>query len=660
MLPLLALAGFTFPCPIRADMNLEILDGNFPVSFFFRQSESDAASGRMPYEEWEGGYSRMNGVMGKMLDEEVIGRSAGQDYYRRFKQRFPRQAVLLHVNGGFRKPIAEIQAYHDGHWLYYNGARVLNDISHEDEQVTILVPDVSVFLLHPYRSNLDLFEDVGICALDGSGRPDWNHAEHAKLVAIDPEASTVTVQRSVFGDRKRHDYAAGQAYIASHVAQNWGTNNTLWEFNMSTTCPRDVSGNQAADVWANELIAAMQPGGVIEFVDGFQFDVPFISPISIGRDRKPDLDADGYPDGGTVHDEPVFTHGVEAFFRKLREALPEKLIMADSGGISQRSLRYLNGMETEGFPELKDMEFNYWSTAINYHRFWDNRSAMPRFHYGLMKYLRWAQPPEISDSRLIMAGTTLHGAAVPIGRLPDKPTYFVYDEILGGHLDQKGWLGKPVGGARRIGLESDILPVGGWNSGNARISQNGKITRMERKSDKVIDLRFSLGQVDHPGGDMLVHLEVAADHRKGYPAGYYRELFLELSGTLEPPRHIQETSYASPVDQTPFSPVFYLKDVPQGSWNLDFIVEGGEPIAISHVSVHAGSDLTVREYENGVVLANPSQAPRTFHLDELFPGERFTRLRATDGQDASVNTGSPVRETLEVNGLDAIFLVKDR
>ena len=655
---LVLIAGLLVHTPIWAESDLEILDGNYPVSFFFRQSEADASLGRMSYEEWETGYSRMNGVMGKMLDEEVIGRSAGQDFYRRFKRHHPRQAVLLHVNGGFRKPIADISAYHDGHWLYYNGTTVTDGISRRDRLVTVRVSDVSVFLLHPYRSNPELKEDVAICALDGNGMPDWGYAEQARLISIDADARTVTLERSVYGDRVRHDYKAGGAYVASHVAQNWGTNNTLWEFNMSTTCPRDTDGNQAADVWAAELIAAIQPGGEIDFIDGFQFDVPFIQPISIGRDRKPDANADGRPDGGFVDGEPVFTQGVEGFFRTLRAALPGKLIMADSGGKSQRSLRYLNGMETEGFPELKDMEFHHWSTAINYHRFWDTRSAQPRFHYGLMKYLRWEEPPEVSDSRLIMAGTTLHGAAVPLGMVPDRPSFFVYDEILGGALNRKGWLGKPVGPARRLGLEADAEQAGEWIPGNTRMVPEGGGLRLESRSEKVIDLRFSLGPISHAGGDLLVRLEAVAGEREGYPAGYYRELFLELAGDEAIPAHLKETTYASPVDTTPFAPVFYLRDVPPGTCTLDFSVEGNEPFTIMRWSVHSAADLTVREYENGVVLANPSSSKRILHLENLFPGRKFTRLTATPGQDASINTGEPTGEFIEIDGLDAVFLLK--
>jgi len=136
-----------------AEPDLEMLDGNYPISFYFRQTESTASLRRMSYSDWQERFSQLNGVMGKMLDEEIIGRSRGQSFFRRFKQQYPRQAVLLHANGGFRKPIADVSEYHDGHWQYYNGAKVLDAISSGEKQITIKVSNASVFQLRRYTNH---------------------------------------------------------------------------------------------------------------------------------------------------------------------------------------------------------------------------------------------------------------------------------------------------------------------------------------------------------------------------------------------------------------------------------------------------------------------------------------------------------------------------
>ena len=652
----LLLAGST----LQATPDLEIFDGNYPISFFFRQTEGTAANGNMSYERWNSGFSRLHGVMGKMLNEEVLGRSAAQEYYRRFKQEHPRQAVLLHANGGFRKPLADIREYHDGHWLYYNGTKVLDSIPKEQKTVTIRVNDVGLFQLHPYRTNPALPDDVGLCALHDDGTPNWNYAEQARLTGIDESNKTITLERSVYGDKVRHAYKAGKAYVAAHVAQNWGRTNKLWEFNMATTCPKDADGRQAADIWAGELIQAIRPGGEIDYIDGVQFDVPFVIPISLGRNRKPDADADGRPDYGVVDGTPVFAHGVERFFRILREALPDKLIMADSGGKSQRCLKYLNGMEIEGFPELKDTEFNHWSTATNYLRFWSKRSREPRLTYGLMKYLRWPRKPKMSDSRLILAGTTLYDAAVPLGRIPDRDPDFLFDELVGGELNRKGWLGKPVAPARRLALESTNIASDKWYSNTARISKSADRIEIRSGNDKEYLTRFALEDIRHEeNGDLLLALTVSAQGRKNYPEPGYREMAVELKGSAKIPAAIQQTHFASPVGEQPFQAVFYFRDVPAGELQFSLGIEGNEPVWIHDCAVHEAPDIAVREFEHGVILANPSNQAHDVQLARLFPGQSFRRLLATRDQDLRTNNGKKTGRVLRLNARDALFLMKE-
>jgi len=198
---------------------LEIFTDEQPVCFFFRGTEATARKRAMSYEEWEARFSRLNGVMGKMLDEEVLGASATQEYYRRFKKDHPDQAVLLHANGCFRKPLADLSAYHDGHWLYYNGARVLDDVPATAADTTLRVSDVSVFALNPHRGNPSIPEDVGLCRLGSDGRPDWNHAEQVRLKAIDAERGTIVVERCwrIPAPRRRNSTSQGSSPAARCV-----------------------------------------------------------------------------------------------------------------------------------------------------------------------------------------------------------------------------------------------------------------------------------------------------------------------------------------------------------------------------------------------------------------------------------------------------------
>lgn len=54
---------------------LRILSDEYPRVFFFRQAEGVAAHKTVSYEQWEKTFERLMGIEGKVLDEEVPGRS---------------------------------------------------------------------------------------------------------------------------------------------------------------------------------------------------------------------------------------------------------------------------------------------------------------------------------------------------------------------------------------------------------------------------------------------------------------------------------------------------------------------------------------------------------------------------------------------------------
>jgi hypothetical protein len=91
---------------------------------------------------------------------------------------------------------------------------------------------------------------------------------------------------------------------------------------------------------------------------------------------------------------------------------------------------------------------------------------------------------------------------------------------------------------------------------------------------------------------------------------------------------------------------------------LEFEVEGKEPVWIFSITIHAHPDVRVREYEHGVILANPSYSKYTFDIDELFPDSDLYRLKASPNQDLKVNNGKPVKGKVTLNRLDAQFLIK--
>ena len=75
--------------------------------------------------------------------------------------------------------------------------------------------------------------------------------------------------------------------------------------------------------------------------------------------------------------------GVVEFCRRLREKLgPQRLILADGMAVTnQRAFRILNGIESEGWPELRDWEARDWSGGLNRHLFWNQNAFTPVFNY---------------------------------------------------------------------------------------------------------------------------------------------------------------------------------------------------------------------------------------------------------------------------------------
>jgi hypothetical protein len=65
-----------------------------------------------------------------------------------------------------------------------------------------------------------------------------------------------------------------------------------------------------------------------------------------------------------------------------------------------------------------------------------------------------------------------------------------------------------------------------------------------------------------------------------------------------------------------------------------------------------------REFEHGLVLANPSPRPYELDLERLLPGRKFRRLEGSPEQDPATNDGTPVGATLTLRPKEGLFLVR--
>ena len=659
------------------ETRLDELSAGWPRVHFFRSSERTAANPKMTFERWDAAFSQLMGIEGKVLDEEIPNRSERNiDFFTRFKAAHPRQIALLHYNGIARDPLDARSVLADGHWLYFNGATVNSDLSAQPGEMDIAVSDARLF-----KTNIGRYknsnEDIGLCEIGADGKPDWSKAEQVQLLTVQIQrggAGILRVRRAQFRTQARA-FANGRTYAAPHVTNGpWGQQSPmLWFYNLSTTCPRDGQGRTCSEVLTAELGAHFSPTGPLAVFDGLQFDVlrHSFEERAAARDRSADADADGKADGGFVNGDDVYGAGTLAFCAHLRKTLgKDRLILVDGWNRNHpRAFSSLNGMESEGWPKLGDYLFADWSGGMNRGMWWNTRSASPTFNYINHKALgdnpAAGQPKSLETAvdypynRLVFAAAVLMDHALCSSLeapMNEGELTGVWDEFRGGTQEQLGWLGMPRGAVRRLGFDSpDLLDntdlLRRITTDNAIISeQDGLVIQGKDAAQELTSIQLTVPV--GANGELLVRFTVSA-LPSARVAGKAPRLF--LAGTTEN----RDDLHVSWSDESEIEYTCYATNLPAGEARVTFEIEGSESWHLKKLTAHAHPDVLLREYDHGLVLANPSSKPFTFDLAKLLPGQAFRRLQATPLQDTQVNNGQPVGATLTVGPRDGIFLSRE-
>lgn len=532
------------------DSLLIMQEENHPRAYFFRVSEGLASNPNAGYDQWERSMSRLMGIEGKVLNEEKdYSEAPNAEFFTRFKKQHPRQMVLLHLNGNARMPGYRREPFFAGHWLYYEGARILSAVPAEEGRTTLRVSDASLFEtdLGRYGNSND---DIGLCVLKEDGKPDWHRSEQVKLVKRNLEKDTITVKRGMYGTQPR-SFEGGAAYAAAHCVEGpWGKKDSdlMWAYNYSTTCPEDSRGRKASDVFAAQLGELFSDDGTLAAFDGLEFDVLFNHPTYMihQRGRVPDCDGDGEGDRGYLDGKNVYGIGVIHFLRKVREELGEdRLIMAD-GHLSdhQRGFHILNGIESEGWPTHSDIRAREWSGGMNRHLFWQSRGHEPAISYVNHKYRQQRSVVPDSYDRLVFAAATCMNTAIcyssPPRRDPDG-MFGVWDELRMGAERRAGWLGEPEGEYVRMAerqpdlLKSTGSPLGERlvdrvESSEASVSLDDRALEARAAESDVESYSFTLQDVPTDGPDLYVSVKARAARREGYPPEMARIMRLQLQG----------------------------------------------------------------------------------------------------------------------------------
>ncbi len=529
LLPFVVLLAAPAVSPAADPAALPVVSGDYPRVFFFRGSEGAASNPRVTYERWERDFSRLMGIMGKVLDEEIPGRSARNiEFFTQMKRRNPEQAVLLHYNGNGRDPRYELDDFFAGHFLYHNGAAILADVPAEEGETEIAVSDPDLFRteMGRYKSSND---DVGLCMLDENGHPDWHRSEQVQLVSIDKKNKTIRVRRGCYGSRPRA-FPAGKAFAAAHVTEGpWGGNsNILWYYNYSTVCPKDEQGRTCSDVHAAVLAKKFLPGGELEAFDGLEFDVLHHECGSGGK-LGVDCNADGETDNGFIDGRNVYGIGVVEFCRDLRSKLgPNRLILADGFSMrNQRAFRILNGIESEGWPALNDWEIKDWSGGLNRHWYWAENGAEPIWNYVNHKFTMPGEKPghqvqpdvPFKVHRLVFAAAMFTDSAVCYSFAP-RPNrgelIGIWDELWNGQERELGWLGRPLGPAVRLAEKTPDLLKGDGLAGLTNASAENVTT-------------LQLADVPCHGPDLFVSIRACGDSRVSEPSEIARRMWVGIA-----------------------------------------------------------------------------------------------------------------------------------
>ncbi|MEA3368330.1 MAG: hypothetical protein U9R68_09490, partial [Planctomycetota bacterium] len=393
--------------------------------------------------------------------------------------------------------------------------------------------------------------------------------------------------------------------------------------------------------------------------------------------RRADCDADGHADGGVVGGENTYGLGVLAFLARLRERLgPGRLVTADGhSGRHQRGFGLLNGIESEGWPHLRDRRVTDFSGGLNRHAFWAARGAAPVFNYVNHKFVEpTGQPgrpnhrPEVpwSIHRLVLAAAVMTDSAVCYSYAPPAEpgeSLGIWDELVRGRDRQVGWLGRPTGPARHLALDApDAFGGAGDPPGevfckrlsgkNLRFAAAEDGVRVAQADGETGPIKFRLAGIPCRGPDLVVRVTMRAAPLPGYP-----ERMARLAHVGIAPPQGKPVRYITWVDGGAFTSYAYFSEIRSKTVDLALEVEGGEPVWITRVTAHAAPDALVRLFERGVVLANPSPRRATFDLKALAPGRQFCRLRGSSRQDPETNSGEPVGQTVTLGPKDALFLV---
>ncbi len=666
----------------------EVFADKFPLTLSFR---NDRLGVRDDFSYWEKAHMSFNSITKKYLKEEVDMPPIIAEWANKFAEKHPEKLMLVHLNGEGRSvndPIMH-KLYFPGHWVYEEGSFPATDIDNTQNTITLQSAQPfseKAYAMHSQGSILGkLPHDIIIVELDEKGNRLWDNHEFATVKNVDYKNNSITVKRGMYNTAKR-SFKKGRTYIAPLAGDFWG-GNLMWYYNLSSTCPLDKNGKSAADVFVGEMKNWFGKNGVLEHIDGIGFDVNYFL-----TDHKTwDCNSDGKADQGVFEGKNVWRLGDIDFLKKIRATFGDDFIITADGWRDemQRAVGILNGMETEGLCRPND-GYRQISRTINQHVYWNmNNNTKHQFSYITGK-LRHPDDGKISTQlqRMGMGVSSCLGVAYAYGAPKLIP------EAVGGDLNQINWLGKPMGAMNYTFNDTpDLLNGVGLTFNPGLVEKFGLVKADYQVVDNALhikgkgkdvyeDMVISGPEIELPEGDLVVVFEAKAI--EGFKdlkndSLIPRKINVKLDGLPDFPvesmnAHRFYNDLAGFMGMKDFTPqMFYFRNAGGPGKKLKMFLEAEEQgeFAIRNLKVYNAPCGIYREFENGVVLVNPSLSPLQFDLDKLFGTEtHYRRLKVvpSDNWDLDGN----LKEVMEYNNgevikdnkatvpyLNALFLIKE-
>ncbi|WP_443938418.1 hypothetical protein [Pedobacter sp. MW01-1-1] len=644
----------------------DLLIDKFPKAFNFRKPEQ--VNEKTDFTTWEQANTRMDGIFGKVLNEELsqLKTAYSQNFFNRYALNNPTKLVVLHFNGRGRNPDWEMDRFFAGHWMYAEGCKPTQNITEQDTEIA--VPSTQYFEtnygLHEAKKN----DDIVFVPLDDKGNKIWEDAEQVKLVAI--ENGKIKVLRGQYGTKARK-FIAEKTYLAPHIVEGpWGpiTNNLMWAYNYATTCPKDKNGKQCTDILLAEMTSWFRPDGILFAFNGIQFDV---SPWDVKRaffKRVADVNNDGKKDGGYINDRNVYGEGVLNFYTKLKQNLgTNKLVVADGGlDDSQRAVHTINGMEAEGFCSWNDV-YKEFSKPVNFFRYWSKFGLEDQLSYITHKDKDASNFLEAKNrERMVIATAQCLGISFNTGAgttiQGNSKTTELIDELQKGEEKIAHWLGKPIGKMIELGRTIQpitfALPQAKIESNDFSISTTSTNIRLKALQKDRSESTCTIKNVPLPKGDILLYFDAkTAQSIPGFTDDVPRHISIKLNGRN--PEENTADRVLNYVNAKDFSACgFYFRNAGDVTCQIEITLEGNTDIELKNFKIVNYPQVLAREFENGLVLVNPSLNDFTFDLNELFPNKKFKRIKATINQKNENNTGEAVQDKVTVSKLNGLFLEK--